>query len=246
MCWVMPPASSRGDVGRAQRVQQGRLAVIDMAHDGDDRRADQQLGVGVDRAFQAQLDVRFGHAPHAVAEFCHHQLGGVGIERLRHGRHDAELHQGLDDLGRAGGHAIGEFLHGDLFWQNDVTHDFHLIGAQPLQFRLAAFAFALAAHRGERADAFVLALDRGLNVDAAGTPAVVGGGLARGDDRRLARGGAAGAGAADRTGVVLLLAAATQAQGFRGGGRRGRRGGGAGAAARVLARSGGGGRLAGP
>ena len=141
---------------------------------------------------------------------------------------------------RAGGHAVGEFLHGDLFGQNDVTHDFHLIGAQPLQFRLAAFAFALAAHRGERADAFVLALDRRLNVDAAGTPAVVGGGLARGDDRGL-RAVRAPPGPVRRTGREWLSSssAAAQAQGFGRRGRRGRRGGGAGTAARVLARSGG-------
>ena len=49
----------------------------------------------------------------------------------------------------AGGHAVGEFLHGDAVGQNDVAHDFHLIGAQPLQFGLAALALALAAHRGQ-------------------------------------------------------------------------------------------------
>ena len=39
MCWVMPPASPAGDVGLADGVEQRRLAVVDVAHDGDDRRA---------------------------------------------------------------------------------------------------------------------------------------------------------------------------------------------------------------
>ena len=64
------------------------------------------------------------------------------------------LHQRLDHFRRAGGHAVGQFLHGDLFGQDDVAHDLHLIGAQPLQFRLAALAFALAADRGEASGRF--------------------------------------------------------------------------------------------
>ena len=44
MCWVMPPASPARDLGLADRVEQRRLAVVDVAHDRDDRRAlDQRL-----------------------------------------------------------------------------------------------------------------------------------------------------------------------------------------------------------
>ena len=121
-----------------------------------------------------------------MAELLHHQFGGVGIQRLGDGRHHAELHQRLDHVAGARGHAVGQFLDGDRVRQDDVAHHFHLIGAQPLQFGLAALAFALAAHRGERADALVLALDRGLHVDAAGAAAVVGA-LLGDDGLRLAR-----------------------------------------------------------
>ena len=38
MCWVMPPASPLDHVGRADGVEQRGLAVVDVAHDGDDRR----------------------------------------------------------------------------------------------------------------------------------------------------------------------------------------------------------------
>ena len=76
-------------VGGAQRVQQRGLAVVDMAHDGDHRRARQQFGVGVGGAVQAQLDVVLGDALRAVAEFLHHQFGGVGVQGLGDGRHHA-------------------------------------------------------------------------------------------------------------------------------------------------------------
>ena len=129
--------------------------------------------VGVDRAFEADLDVALGDALDAVAELLHHQFGGVGVEGLGDGRHHAQLHQRLDHVGRARGHAVGEFLHGDGVRQDDFAHDLHLIGAQPLQFGLAALALALAADGGEAADAVVLALDGRLHVDLAGTAAVV-------------------------------------------------------------------------
>ena len=43
MCWVMPPASPAATLRLADGVQQGRLAVVDVAHDGDDRRPGLQL-----------------------------------------------------------------------------------------------------------------------------------------------------------------------------------------------------------
>ena len=194
---------ARRDVGRTQRVEQRGLAVVHMAHDGDHRRARHQLGLGIDGALQAHLHVGFRNAARAVAEFLHHQFGGVGIQRLRDGRHDAEFHQRLDHLAGARGHAVGEFLHRDGVRKNDVAHDLHLIGAQPLQFCLTAFAFALAPHRGQRADAFVLALDRRLHVDTTGAAARVGALLGH-DGLRLARHHDA-ARAADRPRLVLLL-----------------------------------------
>ncbi len=214
---------ARRHVGRTQRVEQRGLAVVDMAHDGDHRRAGHQVGLGIDGALQAHLHVGFRHAPRAMAEFLHHQFGGVGIQRLGDGRHDAEFHQRLDHLAGAGGHAVGEFLYRDGVRKNDVAHDLHLIGAQPLQFCLTAFAFALAPHRGQRADTFVLALDRRLHVDSTGAATRIGALLGH-DGLRLARHHDA-ARASDRPRLVLLLhlpCAGAEAQRL---GRRRRRGG---------------------
>ena len=54
MCCVMPPASRSATRVVANRVEQRRLAVIDVAHDGDDRRA-RDLILGVD-GFRLDLD----------------------------------------------------------------------------------------------------------------------------------------------------------------------------------------------
>ena len=102
-----------GHIGGAQRIQQAGLAVIDMTHDGDHRGARLQVGVGIDRAFQAAFHIALGHPLGAVAEFLDHQFGGVGVDQLARRGHDAELHQRLDHVRRAGRHTVGEFLNGD-------------------------------------------------------------------------------------------------------------------------------------
>ena len=70
-----------GHVGLAQRVEQRGLAVIDMPHDRDDRGTRFEHIRFVGFAAQADLDIGFGHAAHAVAEFADDQLGGVGVDR---------------------------------------------------------------------------------------------------------------------------------------------------------------------
>ena len=57
-----------GHVGLAQRVEQRGLAVIDMAHDRDDRGARLQHVGLVGLATHADLDIGLGDAAHAVAE----------------------------------------------------------------------------------------------------------------------------------------------------------------------------------
>ena len=43
MCWVIPPASPDDDLGLANRVEQRRLTVVDVAHDGNDRRSRHEI-----------------------------------------------------------------------------------------------------------------------------------------------------------------------------------------------------------
>ncbi len=164
----------RDHVGLAQRIEQRGLAVVDMAHDGHDRRARLQVGVGILRTFQAHFDVGFRHALHAMAEFLHDQLGRIRVDGLRQRRHHAHAEQRLHHLAATRGHAVRKFLHGDRFRHHHVAHDAFRAGAQALQLLLPALAVAGTAQRGDRTAALVLALDRGLHVDAAVAAAVGG------------------------------------------------------------------------
>ena len=71
-----------GDIGLAQRVEQRGLAVVDMAHDGDDRRARLEHRPRSSASPRRPISTSdFGDAAQAVAEFGDDQLGGVGVDR---------------------------------------------------------------------------------------------------------------------------------------------------------------------
>ena len=98
MCWVMPPASPPTTLVCADRVEQRGLAVVDVAHDGHDRRTRLQRRGVVGSVEQAFFDVGLGDAAHRVAEFLGEQLRGVGVDRVGDLRHVTLLHQHLDDV----------------------------------------------------------------------------------------------------------------------------------------------------
>ncbi len=106
-----------GDARLADRVEQRRLAVVDVAHDGDDRAAcDQILGarfLGLD--LQQLLFERL-HL-HVRAELARDHGCGLGVERAVDGHHHALVHQLLQDVLRldvelrreiGNGHALSE------------------------------------------------------------------------------------------------------------------------------------------
>ena len=101
------------DVGVADGVEQRRLAVVDVAHDGDDGRARLQVltaFLGTDEAF---LDVGFGDALRRMAEFLDDQLGAVGVDHIVDLVHRALLHEEADDVDGLLRHAVGEVLDRD-------------------------------------------------------------------------------------------------------------------------------------
>ncbi len=67
---------ARDHIGLAQRIEQRGLAVIDVAHDGDDGRTRRQITAFVLGALQAFEHVGFGNAAHLVTEFGRHQFRG--------------------------------------------------------------------------------------------------------------------------------------------------------------------------
>ena len=127
-------------IGRADGVEQRGLAVVDVTHDGHDRRARLERRRIVGDVEHAFLDVGFGDALDGVAEFLGDELGGVGVDHVVDRRHLALLHQDLDDVDRALGHAVGELLDGDRL------RDRHF--ADELFLRLVALSLRCGAARG--------------------------------------------------------------------------------------------------
>ena len=153
----------RRDVGRANGVEQRSLAVIDVAHDGDDRRARQQVRRIVRRVEHALFDVGLGDAAHGVAEFLGDELGGVGVDRVGDLRHVTLLHQDADHVDRALGHAVGQFLDGDRLREDHFAGDLFL----RLAVAVAGHALDAAAERSDRAFAHFVGGKRGYDGEAA-------------------------------------------------------------------------------
>ena len=181
---------ARHHVGMAQRVEQRGLAVVDVAHHGHDRRA--RLGIGgiVDDVEQAFLDVGGGHALDGVAHFLGDQLRGIGIDHVGDLVHRALLHQQADDVDRALGHAVGEFLDVDGFRDHHFADQLFLRLVRGMSLQ----ALGAAAERGDRALAHVVGVERGDQRQAAALllRRRLGGGLGRlrrGERRRRGRGG---------------------------------------------------------
>ena len=81
--------------------------MIDVAHDGDDRCARQELLRIVRDIEHAFFDVCLGDSPDGVTQFFGDELCRIGVDRVRARRHVALLHKHAHDIDRAFGHAIG-------------------------------------------------------------------------------------------------------------------------------------------
>ena len=135
---------ARGDAGLADVVQQRGLAVVDVAHDGDDRRTGEEVLLGI-------LDVLvlegvlggLGQLHFQLhAELGANQLRGVEVQFVVDGGDDAQHHQLFDDLAGRLADALGEVAHGDGLGGHERLFDLHRLGAR----RGSLLLLALAAH----------------------------------------------------------------------------------------------------
>ena len=176
--------------GRANGVEQRSLAVVDVAHDGHHRRTLRQRRRIVGDVEEALLDVGFSDALDGVAQFLGQELGGIGIDHIVDLCHVTLLHQELDHIDRALGHAVGELLDGDGFRNGDVAHEllFRLVGGMAFQ------PLHPAAKRGDRPFALLIGAERGHQREPSavllGAPRA---GLGAGAGRAAPAGAAAGA-----------------------------------------------------
>ena len=116
-----------GDVGGADGVEERGLAVVDVAHDGDDGRADDfdQAGGVFEEAFDGLvLDLLFDGDDGGVgAELAGDVLDELGVERLVDGDDDAAQEQRGDEVLTANVELLGEVLDGDALGDGDGPGD---------------------------------------------------------------------------------------------------------------------------
>ncbi len=135
------------DVGFADVVQQRSLTVIDVSHDGYDRRSRHEVFLAVLFVVaDGFLDVRryeFG----LEAELFGYDHERLGVETLVDRHHQAQVHAGRDDLGRRNVHHRSQLGYGHEF--GDLQDGAFLLFA--LEFFVHAlgygFAFFLAVFR---------------------------------------------------------------------------------------------------
>ncbi len=155
-----------GDIGTAKRVEQAGLAVVDMAHDGDDRRTLLERFFRIDVLFHRDIDIGLGDLLDVVTELFHQQFRRILVDRLVDGDHHVEIEELLHEVGALLAHTLGQFADRDSFGHDDVAGLLFawLVRTATLQ---AALLLARTLERGETAGAaaFILVerfLDRQL------------------------------------------------------------------------------------
>ena len=135
-----PAGFAAGNARAAYRIEQRRLAVVDVAHDGDDRRPRQRFRRRRLRAFGEQRVrvVELGR-DRLVAHFLDDDHRRFLIEHLIDRDHRAELHHRLDDLGGLDAHLAGKIGHGDRFRHRDFADQ--RLGRERLRAFLDLVAF---------------------------------------------------------------------------------------------------------
>ena len=131
-----------GDLGLADGVEQGGLAVVNVAHDDHDRVTRLELLFLVFVLVeQALLDGYMDFLLDLGAHLLGHNGRGVEVNGLGDRGHDAKLHEFLDDIGRRALHALGELADVDLVRDGDLELD--LLGRGLLVLALQAAHFLL-------------------------------------------------------------------------------------------------------
>ena len=120
------------DLRVADIVEQGRLAVVDVAHDDHDRRTGDELVGGILMIVeQTLLDGDDDLVLDLAAKLSGDEFRRVKVDGLVDRGHDAVFEQALDDLGRRLLHAGGQLADGDLI--GDLDDQLRLLGDLELE-----------------------------------------------------------------------------------------------------------------
>ena len=145
--------------GVADGIQQGGLAVVHVTHDHHHGSPGHQiLRLVLVVVNQPLLDGDDNLLLHLAAHLLGDDGGGVEVNDLAEGGHNAVLHQALDHLCAGFLHAAGQFAHGDLIGDHDLHRgllgDLQLEPAHPLCLVLLALV-----GEGHAAPALVVGAD---------------------------------------------------------------------------------------
>ena len=122
-----PPCFASDNVGIAQAVEERRLTVVDVTHDGDDRRTADEVSFVIDLFFLRDgFDDLSADEVGLVAEFFCDHLDGLSVEAHVDRHHQTDAHTGSDDL-----------RHGDVHEACEVTHRHELSELQRTAFGFA-------------------------------------------------------------------------------------------------------------
>jgi hypothetical protein len=186
---------ARDDVRLADRVEQRRLAVVDVTHDRDDGRAvDEILGIVVERGLRVDLVGRVDDLD-LLVELVRDHLHGIVGEGLGERRHLAQLHQLLDDVRNRYAEVLGDVLDGrarvdldDVGLQDgDVLRHRLLVGAAPAPAATTRRASLRAATRAAGSSPGSARAACGLRVDHDAAHAAGGAGSTLALQRRACR-----------------------------------------------------------
>ena len=141
-----------GDLGLADRVEQRGLAVVNVTHNDNDRIAGLKLlCLILVLVEQLLLDGNVNFLLDLAAHFLRNDRGGIVVDDLGDGRHDAELDEALDNVRCGALHAGSELADRDLVRDHDLDRDLlerrHLLLTLQAAHLLGLLLLALAGER---------------------------------------------------------------------------------------------------
>ena len=165
-----PAGLPRRDPGAPDVIEQRRLTVIDMPHDGHHGRS--RIGLCLARgggAHEVGLERVVVQEPGLVPHLFHDDGGGFLVDDLVDIRHRPDVHQALDHLGGLDRHPLGQLRDRHAIRYRDLAHDGRGRHREPVPGRdrhdhPACHRLSLAAPRLAGRDMQLLAARRGCAI----------------------------------------------------------------------------------
>ena len=138
-----PTRFARHNLGISDRIQQRGLTVVDVAHNGNNRRTRFEIFFLVIDRVDYVFNIGIRNAHNVVAEFFDNQFGCICVNRLVLSHHHAHLHEGFHHLTHTFSHSIGQLGHHNCLGQLYVAHNLFPLNRSAHGFLPRALLFPL-------------------------------------------------------------------------------------------------------